>query len=178
VGQAEAAGGYGAAAEHADRSRTGQYGGKRQAQVVEQPAADDVGQQARATFAQDAGQAAAGQCRLRRLEVHGVVARHDDVGDAGQRGAAVRGGGGAGDDDRSRVRGGLRDQRGGRVQVERAADQRQRGSGRPTAAQSERRPAGRGPGRLVALGACRAGPDEDHVRQAPQQPEDPPVGWR
>src|SRR5215472_13148871 len=160
----------------AERAGAGQQRADGQAQLIEQPGRRHLAEQVRAALAEHPAQAPVPQRGHPLPEVHDKVARHDHVRYPGHRGAPVGGGGGAGDHDRPRVWRRVGKQRRPEVQLERAADQRDRRCPGPAGAQAGQRrtPAGG----LVLLGARGARADKDHVRQGAQQPEQPDVGGR
>jgi hypothetical protein len=108
-----------------------------------------------------------------RLQVHGLLARHDDIGPFGQLGAAPGRRLGGGDDDRAGVRRGRGDQAAGRVEVESGGDHRDGRSRRPAFPQVA--PEFARAHRRVALGPDGRGAHHDDVSQRAQQCEHVPV---
>jgi hypothetical protein len=155
------------------RARAGQQRADGQAQLVQQAGPGDVGQQARAALGEHPPVAPLGQRGDGRLQVHGLLASHDDLGRPAQGGPAVGRGLRGGDDDRAGRRRGRRDQAAGRVEVEPRADHRDRRGGGPARPQvrPELVPAHRG----VAFGPDRRRADHDDVGERAEQREQVPV---
>jgi hypothetical protein len=108
------------------RARAGQQRADGQAQLVQQARRGDLGQQARTPLGEHPPVAALGQRADGRLQVHGFLSGHDDVGPLFQGGAAVGRGLRGGDDDRASRRRGHVDDRAGRLEVEPRGDHRDR----------------------------------------------------
>jgi hypothetical protein len=72
------------------RARARQQRADGQAQLVQQAGSDQPGQQVRPSLGEHAPVAAVGQRAEGRLQVHGLLAGHDDIRLPGQGGAAVR----------------------------------------------------------------------------------------
>jgi hypothetical protein len=150
-------------------ARAGQQRADGQAQLVQQAGRDELTQQAGTAFGEHPLVTALGERVDGRLQVHGLLARHDDISPFGQLGAAPGRRLGGGDDDRASVRRGRRDQPAVRVQVEPPGHYRDGRGRRPACAQvvPELTPAhGR-----IALRPYRRGADHDDVGQGAEQGE-------
>jgi len=112
-------------------ARSSQQRADGQAQLVQQARRGDLGQQARTPLGEHPPVAALGQRGHGRLQVHGFLSGHDDVGPLFEGGAAVRRGLRGGDDDRASRRRGHVDDRAGLLEVKPRGDHRDRRSRSP-----------------------------------------------
>jgi hypothetical protein len=175
VGQGERLGRSGPVTGHDPfRARASQQRADGQAQLVQQAVRGELSEQARAALGQYPPVAPFGQRGDGRLEIDGLLAGHDDVGQPLQRGPPVRRGLGGGDDDRAGRRRGRGDEPAGRVEVQPPADHRDGRGGRP--ARPQVRPELVPADRRVALGPDRPRAHHDHVGQRAEQCEQVPVG--
>ena len=158
------------------RARAGHQRADGQAQLVDQVGLDQLAEQVRAPFRQQAPVAASGEGAHGGLQVHGLVAGHEDVRVRFQPGTDVLRGLSGGDDDRAGVRGSGGDQGAVGVEVQPRADHRDRRGRRPAGPQGA--PGLLYPGRLVALGPHSGRADHDDVSERAEQGKHLPVGVR
>jgi hypothetical protein len=147
-------------------ARAGQQRADGQAQLVQQAGGDELAQQARPAFGEHPLVTTLGQRVHGRFQVHGIRARHDDIGPFGELGAAPGRRLGGGDDDRAGVRRGRGDQAAARVEVEPGGDHRDRRRRRPAFPQVA--PELARAHRRVPLGPYGRGAHHDDVSQRAQ----------
>jgi hypothetical protein len=155
------------------RARAGHQRADSQAQLVDQVGLNQLAEQVRAPFRQQPPVAASGEGADGGLQVHGLVASHDDIRDRFQPGPDVLRGLGGGDDDCAGVSGSGGDQRAVGVEVKPCADHRDRRGWRPAGPQGA--PGLLYPGRLVALGPHGGRADHNDVGKRAEQGKHLPV---
>ncbi|MFN8145969.1 MAG: hypothetical protein U0R76_00775 [Candidatus Nanopelagicales bacterium] len=145
-----------------------------QQRLVEQAGRGKLREEVRAALGVHAVQPALVEGAHRAVQVDVVVAGDDHVGALGDRVEAGRIGCAAGDHDGADLRPG--EERRAEVELERAADDGDRGDGRLVGGRAAVGELGLDLRGLVALRADRAGTREDDVGEAAEPSEDAPVG--